>query len=627
MIPARPTVRPATRPPRTVPLGQLRRTLEAVRVVRANFIFGVLLLLLTALLGRFVQLQLVDGSRYRELAALRQAAQVTAVGVRGRILDRHGRLLATSSFGREVAVDPDPSVLKDQAVDAFCARLAAILDDEASPGDLRDRILRARVAQVDQTGPFGLRWVRTGSRHVVLRPYVDEPRVVAALDAASAGVERLRGLKVRCVERRSYPNGTYAAHVLGTPPQEGSLGPSGEGLEALLDDRLDGSEARATVARDGKARWLAGGALFDRELLAGGELRVSLDIVVQHHLESALDGLCREWHPTYAVGLVLDPGTGEVLALANRPTFDPNPDVRRGGALANLAVTQLFEPGSVLKPFTVAWALARGLPADSVIPMPMQRMFPGGIKPIRDSHEIGDGDVVRLLAESSNTGAAHLADWMGPVAMQQMLGWLKLGERTGVELPDETAWKRAGRPLCRPDQLRSAYGYTLRVTPMRLASAYTALARDDARAIRPTLIPGQGSGELSEPLCRPQDLAVVRQGLAGCADTGTAKVAFAACPWAVAGKTGTAIIDSQTRHVCSFVGYAPRSAPRLLVLVMAVTERARDGSGGRVAAPAARRVLDGVLPYLGVAPDVAPAAAAGATAAPVPQAPGDGEER
>lgn len=623
MNPTRAVARPATRVPRTVPLGQMRRTLEAVRVVRANFIFGALMLMLTALLGRFVQLQLVDGDRYRELAVSRQAAEVTAVGVRGRIVDRHGRLLATSSFGREVAVDPDPMVLKDQAVDAFCARLSAILDDQASPGDLRDRILRARVAQLSQSGPFGLRWVRTGSRHLVLRPYVDEPRVVAALDAATTGPERLRGLKVRCVERRSYPNGTYAAHVIGTPPQAGSEGASGEGVEALLDERLDGSQVSATVKRDGKARWLAGGALFDRDLLAGLEVRVSLDIVVQHHLESALDGMCREWQPTYAVGLVLDPRTGEVLALANRPTFDPNPDVRRGGAVANLAVTQLFEPGSVLKPFTVAWALAHGLPADSLIPMPMQRLFPGDIKPIRDSHEIGDGDVVRLLAESSNTGAAHLADLMGPVPMQQMLGWLRLGERTGVELPGETAWRRAGRPLCRPDQLRSAYGYTLRVTPMRLASAYTALARDDARAVRPTLVPGQPASELSEPLCRPQDLAVVRLGLAGCADTGTAKIAFAACPWGVAGKTGTAIIDAQTRHVCSFVGFAPRTDPRLLVLVMAVTDRKREGSGGKVAAPAARRVLDGVLPYLGVAPDVAP------TALPpvAPAAPAAGEEQ
>ncbi len=608
----------AVRTPRTVPVGQLRRTLEAVRVLRANFVFGALMLLLVALLGRFAQLQLVQGAEYREQARARQRAQLVVSGVRGRIVDAHGRLLATSSFGREVAVDPDPRVLTDATLDAFCARLAALLDDQASPGDLRDRLLRARAAQVEQDGPFGLRWVRTGSRHVVLRPYVDEPRVVAALDAASSGPERLRGLKVRCVERRAYPNGSYAAHVIGLPPQADAGGPSGEGLEALLDGRLEGGQARATVTRDGKARWLAADALFDRALLAGEEVRVSLDLVVQHHLEVALDDLCRVWQPGFVVGLVLDPRTGEVLALANRPTFDPNPEARRGGLPANLAVTQLFEPGSVIKPFTVAWALARGFPADAEVPMPRSRLFPGDIKEIRDAHEIGDGDLVKLLGQSSNTGAAHLSDWMGAGSMQELLGWLALGERTGVELPGETRWKRAGRPLARCDQLRAAYGYTVRVTPMRLAAAYTALARADGCAVRPTLIPrrsGSRDGDadlLAPPLARPADLEVVRRGLLACTLTGTARDAFAGSPWRTAGKTGTAIIDALTRHVCSFVGYAPAEDPRLLVLVMAVTQRAREGSGGKVAAPAARQVIDRVLPYLGLEAASVPAAAPGA---------------
>lgn len=638
-MPGRPAV---ARLPRHVPVGPMRRTLEAVRIVRANFVFGALLLLLALLLGRFAQLQLVNGAAYRAQADARRAGAVTVSGVRGRIVDVNGQLLATSSFGREVAVDPDPRVLTEAQIDDLALRLSVILDDDDPPQVLRERLLRARAEQHEQDGPFGLRWVRTGSRHVVLRGYVDEPRVVAALDAASAGPERLRGLKVRSVERRSYPNGSYAAHVLGLPPVQGG---GGEGLEQLLDVHLEAQQARAEVTRDGRARWLASTALFDRDLLAGREVRVSLDIVIQHHLEVALDALCREWSPSYTVGVVLDPRTGAVLALANRPTFDPNPDARPDQLPGNLAVCHLFEPGSVIKPFTVAWALESGFPPDSIVPMPQSRMFPGDRAPITDSHEVGDGDLVRLLGESSNTGAAHLSDWLGAQRMLGLMAWLGLSKPTGIELPYERAWKRAwdvtGRPLARSDQLRMAFGYAIGVTPVRLAAAYTAFARDDARPVMPTLRPQSGvEPRLGEPLCSPAHLAHVRQGLAACVDTGTARKAFAEATYRAAGKTGTAIIDARQRHVCSFAGYAPREAPRLLVLVMAVTQRSRDGSGGKVAAPAACHVLERSLPYLGVAPDrAAPAAstvppnavsgvslpAIAPTEEPAPQAPGEDE--
>jgi cell division protein FtsI/penicillin-binding protein 2 len=485
--------RPPVLPPRSVPVGQLRRTLEAVRVMRTNFVFGVLFLLLALLMARFAQLQLVHGETYRAQADARQAGQFTLVGVRGRIVDVHGRLLATSSFGREVAVDPDPRILPDAALDGFCARLSGILDDDLAPEQIGDRLRAARALEREVAGPFGIRWKRTGSRHVVLRAYVDEPRVVAALDEASGpGPSRLAGLKVRSVERRSYPNGPYAAHVLGLAPQAGEEA-SGEGVETLLDERLGAGHASAKVGRDGKARPLAQGALFDRALLEGGEVRLTLDIVVQHHLEAALDGLEKDWKPEVAVGIVLDPRTGEVLALANRPTFDPNPESLRQ-VTANLAVSNPFEPGSVLKPFTVAWALAHGFPPETVIPMPQEHRFEGDIAPIRDSHEIGDGDVVHLLAHSSSTGTAWISDWMGPAAMPAIMDWLELDQPTGIELPRERAWGRKPRTVCRSDQLRMAYGYSLRITPMRLAASFAAFARDDARAVRPTLVPDAAAG-------------------------------------------------------------------------------------------------------------------------------------
>jgi cell division protein FtsI (penicillin-binding protein 3) len=590
-----------TRLPRTVPVGQARRTLEAVRTFRANFIFGVLLLLFGGLLARFAHLQLVRGDDYRAQAEARQGARVTVTGVRGRIADVHGRLLATSAFGREVAVDADPSVLAAEDLPEYAGRIAALLDGEQTHEQILARLVEGRGRRRVVEGPFGLRWLRTGTRHLVLREYVDEPRIVAALDEAALAKDRIPGLKVGVVERRSYPNGDYAAHVVGLEPSCDGARP--EGIDALLDERLDPARTCTTVLRDGRATWLADGPLLDAARLRGGEVRLTLDLVVQHHVERALDELAATWKPESAVALALDPATGAVLALACRPGYDPTPGSRRRTPTPNFALSGLFEPGSVFKPFTVAWALRNGMPPDVIVPMPLSVRFEGDAKAISDTHYIGDGPLTLLLSESSNTGAAWLSDRMGGEAMRAMLDWVGLGRRTGIEHPQEGAWTAWPRPLRRSDQLRAAFGHAICITPIRLAGAFAAFARADGRQVAPTLVPGRrADGGTGEPLAAPEHLALVREGLAGCVDTGTADDAFRGCAYAAAGKTGTAKVHLDTRHVCSFAGYAPRESPRLLVVVMAVTQRSQQGSGGRVAAPAARRILESSLPYLGVAP-------------------------
>lgn len=596
-----------TRLPRTVPVGQARRTLEAVRTFRANFVFGVLLLLLGGLLARFAHLQLVQGGTYRAMAETRQGARVTLLGVRGRIADARGRLLATSAFGREVAVDADPRIVPDEQLPEYAGTLAALLDGPEGPEQILAQLIEGRSRVRELEGPCGLKWLRKGTRHLVLRPWVDTPRVVAALDEAVLGANAVRGLKVGVVERRSYPNGDYGVHVIGLEPSKDGERP--EGIDALLDERLDPARASTTVLRDGRARWLADRPLLDAALLRGGEVRLTLDLVVQHHVERALDQLAEEWHPEASVALVLDPHTGAVLALACRPNFDPTPGSKRRKPTQNLALNGLYEPGSVFKPFTAAWALRQGLPPDTIIPMPLSVRFEGDPRTITDTHYVGDGPLVRLLSESSNTGAAWLSDHMGKGAMAAMLDWMRLDQATGIEHPQEGSWKGRDKVLHRSDQLRSAYGHALCITPIRLAAAFAAFARADGRQVRPTLVPGRrADGGTGEPLAAPEHMAIVREGLAGCVDTGTAATAFGGCAYAVAGKTGTAKVERDTRHVCSFAGYAPREAPRVVVLVMAVTLRSQNGSGGRVSAPVVRTILERSLPYLGV-PLPAPAEA------------------
>jgi cell division protein FtsI/penicillin-binding protein 2 len=601
--------RPTLAPPRTVPVGQARRTLEAVRVFRTNFVFGVLLILLILLLGRFATLQLVEGAAYRAQADRRHAGRMSLPGIRGRILDRHGRLLATSAFGREVAVDPDPTCLPEDEREVFCVYVASLLESEGfTAGRIRREIEAALARRRLVHGPLGLSWMRTGTRHLVLAAHVDEPRVVAALDEAveQRPIKALRALKVRCVERRAYPNGDYALNVIGLPAPAGAVGRMGEGVEGLMDRHLLAEEVSARVCRDGRSQCFSDAALFDRDLLGGRDVHLTLDIVVQHHVEQALDALQAEWKPFEAAAIVMDPRTGAVLALANRAV---DRESGRPVRPQNLAIGGRFEPGSVFKPFTVAWALRQGLDPDHVIPMPISASFKGGGSPIRDTHYVGDGDVVLLLTQSSNTGAAWLADFLGPDALKGLFAWVGLDQTTGIELPHEVCFGRAHALAGRSDLLRSGFGHAFTITPIRLASAFSAFARADGRAARPTLLLDATSPVApGEPICAPKHLAVVRRGLEGCVNEGTAVAAFRDAPFRAAGKTGTALVSRDREHVCSFAGYAPAHDPRLVVLVTAVTLRSQDGSGGRVSAPAVRRIMERTLGYMG---RLAPSATAG----------------
>jgi cell division protein FtsI/penicillin-binding protein 2 len=573
-----------------VPVGQLRRTLEAVRRFRGNFVFGALLVLFVAALVRVADLQLARGAELRGRAEKLKSGSIRFQGLRGQIFDARGRLLAASSFGREVAVDARPGVVLDVA--DFSERLAATLDDALTASRIAETIATKRA------GPA------RGRGHVVLFSCLQDRRLLQRLDDLARVDLRavgLYGLIVTDVERRSYPNGTYAAHVLGQTPRRSSA-PGGRehgaGIERSPHDSLTGASVRAEVRWVGLKRPLAVGTPVDRGVVRGEDARLALDVVVQHFAETALDQVVSEWQAEEAVAIVLDPRTGEVLALANRPTFDPN-----GYATTmNLAVAGLYEPGSSFKPFTAARALALGAVApDEVLPMPASRWFPGEKRPISDSHEVGDGTVVRLVGHSSNTGAAELAERMGAEGMKRLVAALGFGAPTGIELPGEAAPSVADKHWPVWQLHRAAFGQSILVTPIHLAASFAAFARDDARPVRPTLFPGRGGPRTDlPPVCRPEDLAVVREGLAACVDEGTARAAFEGCAHAVSGKTGTAQVMGQERYVCSFVGYAPRAEPRLLVLVLALVAKAEGRSGGAVAAPAARRLLERALAYLDV---------------------------
>ncbi len=584
--------------PRTVPPGALRRTLEAVQRFRANFVFGALLVLFAALLLRLGKLQLVEASHYRAQADERHHARLTFDPARGKLLDVHRRVLATGRQVVWVGVDPRPGVIED--VDGFAQRLSGVLEDDALAPRIAARIRSERERETPRGG-------------LCVLPAVEDRCILDRLDELrsprSARALGLYGVLVEDRERRFYPNGSYAAHVLG---QDGA----GVGVEAYLDDLLDGNPVSGSATRDGLRR-LQAEQRIDRRGLRGRDARLTIDIVIQHAMETALDRLDHDWRPhgepcTECVGIAIDPRTGHVLALACRPGFDPN----RQHALENFATRGLYEPGSAFKPFTVAQALTIGVVGpDEILDMPSTMEFLGVKGVIHDSHPVGDGDVVLLLSESSNVGAAQLAFRLGTEGMRSLFRRLVHDAPTGIELPGEKGGT-LGEPRLPPGAVvRAGFGQGFTVTPIQLASWFCAFARDDGLIVKPTLLPGNGGPRTDlPPIARPDHLAVIRRGLAGCVDTGTAEKSVSGGPYLIAGKTGTAQRMGTPYLNASFVGYAPRDRPQVVVLVLAkvLRDEERKASGGSVAGPAVRYVVDRTLEYWKTPPSAAASACSGA---------------
>ena len=552
-----------------------RRTQQAVPVSRGRF-YTVLVMLAavaTVLIVRAADIQLLRSEFYRDQGEARHVRQVPIVAVRGSILDRNGDALAVSTPVHSVWGNP-PEMLA--AADRF-DELAAVLQLDA--GDLARRIGQ-----------------RADREFVYLRRHVSPEMAAAVTALAHPGVALEREY------RRFYPAGEVLGHVLGFTDIDDT---GQEGLELAFDDWLSGASGSKRVVKDPYGRVIANVELV-KEPRQGRDLVTSIDRRLQYVAYRELKAAVAEHQATSGSVVVLDVATGEVLAMVNQPSYNPNDRNRSvGSALRNRAVTDFFEPGSVIKPFTLAAALESGqYTLDSTV-----NTSPGFMKigsyTIRDFRDYGVLDLTGILTKSSNIGASKLALSLEPSHLWDMYHRFGFGEVSGSGFPGESPGILLHHQRWREvEQAAVSYGYGLSTTALQLAQAYAAIA-NEGRIRPPTFVRGAVSPDsavidpqLARHLIGMMETVTMEQG------TGTRA---ALSNYRVAGKTGTSRKASDEgysdRYVATFAGIAPASAPRLVTVVVINDPASQEYYGGQIAAPVFRRVTDAALRLMNVPPD------------------------
>jgi cell division protein FtsI (penicillin-binding protein 3) len=544
--------------------------------------------------ARLVYLQVSSHEKLVERAQSQQRDAIPTGAQRGPLLDRQERELARSVDMASVFIAPEEFDGKSEvdtngAIDCTTTLLSPILG--MGHGELKGRITEAR---------------KQGRRFIwaARRLSLEQARQIELLD--------LKGVHIRKEQKRFYPNGSLAANVLGFVGLDGNgLG----GIEQVYNEKIIGEAGKIVFEKDRR-----GVAYESTELPGrpGQTIVLTLDQTIQHHAEVALAAAVSQSSAKSGTAIVLDPHTGEILALANAPTFDPN-DVGAAtpATRSNWALQNIYEPGSTFKVVAFSAALEKKLakPGDKI------DCQMGSItvakRVIRDHKPFGSLTIADALAKSSNVAAIKLGMRVGDQTMHDYITRFGFGSRTGIELPGETAGLL--RPVNRwqASSIGSvAIGQEVGVTPLQMAAAFGALANDGVRMAPHVIREIRNSSGVTVFRSNPEQRRVIsketatalRGMLEGVTLNGTAKKAQLD-GYSAAGKTGTAQkIDPKTRtysttkHIASFVGFAPVNNPAVVIIVV-IDEPSGAYHGGDVAAPVFREIAEQVLPELDVMPD------------------------
>ena len=538
---------------------------------RARALLGGLLLGFAALSVRAAYLQTVNTDFLREMGDARYSRVLEIPATRGRILDREGEALAVSTPVKSIWAIPADVKLRRQAK----RQLSSLL--KMSPTELEHKL-------ADPS-----------------REFVYLKRQVAPETAEAIERLRLHGIYEQREYRRYYPAGEITAHVIGFTGVDDT---GQEGMELAYQDILAGRPGSRRVIKDRLGRVVEDVESI-RAAQDGRDLTLSIDGKMQSLAYSALREAVRRHHAKAGALVALDVRSGEILALVNVPSFNPNNRTNLTGAqLRNRAITDLFEPGSTLKPFTIAAALEAG----RITPSTVVATAPGRMTlaryTIRDVHPEAQLTVAQILQKSSNVGAAKIALSLPRELMWDMFRRVGFGTVPELGFPGAAAGKLRDYHTWRPiEQATMAYGHGISLSLVQLARAYTIFARDGE--LVPLSLVKTGADVSGDKVISTETAREMRAMLELAVQPGGTGPRARIMGYRVAGKTGTAHKEENGRYaadkyIASFVGLAPASAPRIVVAVMIDEPRADDYYGGSVAAPVFAKVAQGVLRMLGV---------------------------
>ncbi len=540
---------------------------------RARVLFVVLMLVLFTLLLRGVYLQGINDNFLQKEGVARYGRVVDISAHRGNITDRNGEPLAIST-----------------PVDSVWASPA---DVEATPQQI------SRIAQIMGMNAADLKKKLSDTS----RDFVYLKRQLPPDQAKKITEMNVPGVALRHEYRRYYPGGEVTAHLLGFTDVDDN---GQEGIEFALQAQLGGKNGSQRVIKDRRG-YIVEDVASVRVPKPGKDIALSLDSKLQFLAYREIKAAVEQYHAKNGSIVVLDAKSGEVLALANWPAYNPNNREKPNLAvMRNIAATDQFEPGSTMKPFTIASALEAGkIRANTVIDT-RGGVYTVGGRTIHDTHPEKSLTVAGVIQKSSNVGAAKIALLMPPKTFWQSLSDSGFGAPTGSAFPGEAAGKLRDYKTWRPiEQATMSFGNGISVNLLQLARAYTVFANDgelkpltllkrDVPAIGATVYSAATAHAVLDML-----EMVVKPG-------GTAPLAQVV-GYRVAGKTGTSHKLENGRYVdkyiASFAGMAPVSNPRLIVAVMLNEPGGREYYGGQVAAPAFSNVMGAALRQLNVPHD------------------------
>lgn len=563
----------------------MKRSFQGVKF-RLTIVWLFFLLMFLVVVARAFQLQILQGEKLKRLGERQHLKEWIILPKRGTILDRAGEPLALS--------------LEVQSVYARPRRLK---DPEAAARSLA-RALGLELSEVQQK-------FRTE------KPFVWIKRQITPKEAETIKTLNLEGVGMSLEPNRYYPQGQLAGQVVGFVGRD-SRGL--EGVELFYDAYIRGESGSPVIERDALGRRVLAQGVEEVQIPPGADIHLTLDTSIQHVVEKQLEATVTKYHAKAGIAVVVEPFTGEVLALANYPFFNPNNFLRQSSQQwRNRASTDSFEPGSTFKTILAAAALEEGIVGkEDLFYCEFGRYSYAG-KTIHDTHEYGWLPFDKIIQYSSNIGVTKVAEKLKKERYFKYIDKFGFGRPTGIDIRGEASGVVRSPDSWAPIDLAThAFGQGIAVTPLQLVMAYGAIANGGflmrPYVVRQVVAP---DGEVllahrphvirrvvSEKTARL--LTSILKGVVS--DGGTGLMASVE-GFEVAGKTGTAQKPdlahggySSTKRVASFIGFVPADDPRLVVLVI-VDEPEGNVYGGVVAAPAFRNIARGALRRLGIVPD------------------------